>query len=412
MKKFASALPKNQTLRTLSLFDNNIGNEGAKQLADMLKVNTSIQEMYLGYNNIGDEGAKQLGGALAKNKTLRKLRLYYTKIGDEGAEVLADMIKGNTSIQEIDLGYNDIGDEGAKCLGGALANNKTLKVLLLNFNKIGDNGAEHLAHSLMANNTLQTIVLYDNTIGDKGAESLATAILVNQGLSEMYLGSNMIGDPGAEELADALECNNNIRTLSLEGNDNICNYLKKKIKASLSNSTGGKKELTSKQSRKVIAMKDEMIQDNDDTEIAKNDKSLKAFVEETSSNKRARTEDNTTKAPKIHSVQLDYDEHLICFICKTKYSCDMDNNKTILHLPVLSQSQTKDCDHYFCLGCVRNHQAALTGNSVPRWIPCMTCRTKTAFRPGSPKYHKTLIGLLKQSKWIDAPVPVKEELLD
>ena len=190
----------------------------------------------------------------------------------------------------------------------------------------------------------------------------------------------------------------------------------------LSNSNRERKELlTLKQWRKVIAMKDEMIQDNY-TEIGKKDKSLKADVEEnkklkqriSSSNKRARIEDTAAKMPKVLSVQFDYDEHMICFICKTKYSCDMDNNKTRLHLPILSQSQTKDCDHYFCLGCVRNQQAALaTGNRVPKWIPCMKCQTKTAFCPESPKYHRMLIGQLKQSKWIDAPVvPVKEELLD
>jgi Ran GTPase-activating protein (RanGAP) involved in mRNA processing and transport len=50
--------------------------------------NSSLQELSLYQNRIGDEGAKQLGVTLAKNLSLRKLILNSNKIGDEGANHL------------------------------------------------------------------------------------------------------------------------------------------------------------------------------------------------------------------------------------------------------------------------------------------------------------------------------------
>ena len=48
---------------TVSLYQNNIGDEGAKYVAEALKVNTSLTKIHLGGNNIGDEGAKYVAEA-------------------------------------------------------------------------------------------------------------------------------------------------------------------------------------------------------------------------------------------------------------------------------------------------------------------------------------------------------------
>jgi len=126
--------------------------------------------------------------------------------------------------------------------------------------------------------------------------------------------------------------------------------------------------------------------------------------------KRTRTEDATKS--KILSVQLDY-EHTHCSICPSKFSTDTDNKDENIrkHLPVLSSSKT--CDHYFCHGCILEQQAAIAEEKrieAPKWIACMKCRTKTAFCPSEPKYHRLLIDILKKAKWVDAPsTTVKEE---
>ena len=138
---------------------------------------------------------------------------------------------------------------------------------------------------------------------------------------------------------------------------------------------------------------------------------LKALeVKSELTNKRHLTEDTSTH-PKELTLRLGY-EHTHCSItCHSKFSTDTDSKDENIrkHLPVLSSSKT--CDHYFCHGCILRRQAAIAEENngrVPKWIPCMICRTKTAFCPSEPKYHRLLIDILKQAKWVDAP-KVKEE---
>ena len=122
----------------------------------------------------------------------------------------------------------------------------------------------------------------------------------------------------------------------------------------------------------------------------------------------------TGHQPKVLTLQLGH-EYSSCGICHSKYSTDTKNkdNDVKKHLPVISAS-SKSCDHCFCHGCILKQQAAIAeenGGKVPKWIPCMVCRTKTAFCPSEPKYHRMLIDILKQAKWADneAEVKVKEE---
>ena len=54
----------NTSLTKIDLIDNNIGNKGAKAIAEALKVNTSLTQIDLFYNEIGDVGAKAIGEGL------------------------------------------------------------------------------------------------------------------------------------------------------------------------------------------------------------------------------------------------------------------------------------------------------------------------------------------------------------
>ena len=127
--------------------------------------------------------------------------------------------------------------------------------------------------------------------------------------------------------------------------------------------------------------------------------------------KRTRTEDTPNKS-KVKSFQLKY-EHTHCSICASKFSADLDSKdeKIRKHLPFLSAS-SKTCDHYFCYGCILQQQAVIAEKKqAPKWIACMVCKTKTAFCPSEPKYHRLLIDILKKAEWVDAP-QVKKELVE
>ena len=147
-------------ISALYLYENQIGDEGAKALA----ANTTLTTLVLGRSCIGDEGAK----ALAANTTLRAIELTGNHIGDEGAKALA----ANTTLTSLNLSRNHIGDEGAK----ALAANTTLCAIELTGNRIGDEGAKALAAS---KSPLRTIEMTGNHIGDEGAKAVTANATVN-----------------------------------------------------------------------------------------------------------------------------------------------------------------------------------------------------------------------------------------
>jgi len=52
-------------LKSLNLWDNSIGDEGAKALASALRVNEVLQSINLEYNNLGDEGKGAIRDAVS-----------------------------------------------------------------------------------------------------------------------------------------------------------------------------------------------------------------------------------------------------------------------------------------------------------------------------------------------------------
>jgi len=61
----------NTSLTKINLFNNNIGAEGAKYVAEALKVNTSLTKINLNRNNIGAEGERLLREAWKHSDGLR-----------------------------------------------------------------------------------------------------------------------------------------------------------------------------------------------------------------------------------------------------------------------------------------------------------------------------------------------------
>eukprot|EP00968_Pinguiococcus_pyrenoidosus_P011907 scaffold1001_cov130-Pinguiococcus_pyrenoidosus.AAC.1 len=114
-RRVRSAYEGNKT--ALILWDNSIGAEGAKALAERgLPSVPQLTELYLGGNSVDDEGAKALAErGLPSVPQLTQLDLRSNSIGAEGATALAE--RGLPSVPQLtllNLGGNSIGDEGAK----------------------------------------------------------------------------------------------------------------------------------------------------------------------------------------------------------------------------------------------------------------------------------------------------------
>ena len=100
----------------------------AAAVAEILKSNTSVTEVNLnGNKEIGDEGAKALAEALKVNTTVKTLWLDDCGIGDDGAAALAEALRSNTSLTTLGLYFvydyiNDsIGEQGKQLLRDAVA---------------------------------------------------------------------------------------------------------------------------------------------------------------------------------------------------------------------------------------------------------------------------------------------------
>jgi hypothetical protein len=173
----------------LNLANNDIGDEGAKVLAEALKVNKSITSVNLENNKIGDEGAKELAEAFkSENCKVTSVNLGVNNIGDDGAKELAEAFKNeNCKVTSVNLRFNQIGDEGAKELAKAFKseNCKVTSVNLRFNNKIGDDGAKELAEAFKNENCKVTSVdLGVNNIEDEGAKALMSVIdyYINQNI--------------------------------------------------------------------------------------------------------------------------------------------------------------------------------------------------------------------------------------
>jgi hypothetical protein len=208
-----NGIKNNNTITEIDLKNNNIGNNGAKALADALKVNNIITKLELWDNNIGIEGAIAIAGMLEKNTTITKLELWDNNIGDDGAKALAKALEKNKTITELDLWGNNIKDDGAIAIAGMLEKNNTITKLDLWGNNIGADGVIELGRACAGKKNI-TVNFLNN--GYYNLFKLAQGTFTGTTLD---LSGNNIGDDGAKAIASILKMNNTITILNLSSND-------------------------------------------------------------------------------------------------------------------------------------------------------------------------------------------------
>ena len=165
----------NTTLEHVDLSNCSIERVRAQHLAQALRVNTSVKTLTLSDNPLGDEGARalaeMLGGNGAEssgtvNTTLEHVDLSDCNIQPVGAQHLAQALCVNTSVKTLDLSLNPLRDEGAKALAEMLGGNgaessgtvnTTLEHVDLSLCRIGSVGAQHLAQALCVNTSVKTL---------------------------------------------------------------------------------------------------------------------------------------------------------------------------------------------------------------------------------------------------------------
>ena len=152
-------------LLVLDLTDNVILSEGATALADILNNFPKLQALCLDKNDIGLEGIKALVGWMKlgnASKSLIQLQLGHNNIGSDGACELAQGLRYVKTIQKLNVESNNLGPLGSLELAKGFKFCTNMKILWLDDNNIDHAGALALVESL-CNSQLEELRLQKNS---------------------------------------------------------------------------------------------------------------------------------------------------------------------------------------------------------------------------------------------------------
>jgi Ran GTPase-activating protein (RanGAP) involved in mRNA processing and transport len=218
----AKALCENTTLTYLDIRRNHIENFTG-QFGKMLEKNNTIRSLDIGYNILGEAGGKSIIEAICINTTLTSLNLEFNNLDSKTGDAIANMINKNTTIEKLNLASNWLGVI-VSIIADALRVNKTITELNLNSNNLLGDGVQEISDALLMNTTIITLDLSSNRIGEKGALAIAKLVRMNKTITTLILSNNFLRrnsldkETGIKEIADALNENKTITELDLEHN--------------------------------------------------------------------------------------------------------------------------------------------------------------------------------------------------
>ena len=143
------ARSSNRTITALFLGANSVGAAGAQTILPAVRSNFVVTTLDLSSNSIGDT---QLAAEALKCPALTQLDLHHNNIGDVGAKYIAEALKVNRVLTTLYLHNNVVGDGGARSIAQALKANYALSALFLAGNKISEEGSECIASAVESSN--------------------------------------------------------------------------------------------------------------------------------------------------------------------------------------------------------------------------------------------------------------------
>ena len=178
-KAISEALKGNITITHITIQSTSLGAEGVKAISEALKVNKSVTDITLMNSNLGPDGGVAIAEALKVNKTVTTVNLRGNDLGPVGGKAVADALKVNRTVSNIDLSNNELGSEGGKAIAGAVRINRVVAGINLAWNKLGPDAAKAIGEALKVNKTLASIKLHNNELSSEGGRSISEALRVN-----------------------------------------------------------------------------------------------------------------------------------------------------------------------------------------------------------------------------------------
>ena len=157
----------------------------ARALSRALEHAETLTHLGLSQNSIDDPKMNLLASGLAENNSVTSLDLARNRIGDGGATAVARVLaKDRCVVSRLDLGDNEIGADGAEALARALEVSSSLTSLSLRLNpKIGDEAGAAVLDAVTDSSCtcLRELDVAACGLGPKSAAALARLLRANRG---------------------------------------------------------------------------------------------------------------------------------------------------------------------------------------------------------------------------------------
>jgi len=218
LKHLTSALPQCPTLTEVNLWGCELSDEQVTAISSVI-TNTHIKELNLGnnpkikstflehlesskvttlnlsWNDLGDEGAKNVASLLSTNKSITSLDLSAVNFKDDEIAILISALLGNNNtLQYLNIQNNQISAKSFRLLSQLLKTNRSLTYLSLRALYLGNEGVDLLSDGLLSNKTLLTLDLQNNNIDNSGLARIIIA-LPSTNLEHLHLEWNKISNP-------------------------------------------------------------------------------------------------------------------------------------------------------------------------------------------------------------------------
>jgi len=145
----------NSNLTNLRIWSCDIGSVDERAIINTTLVScTNLKEMHFNHNNVTDEQLLPMVEAIRDHQSLETLSLNYNRIGNVGCEALATLLQDpNCNLQTLFLRHNLINNKGINNLVNSLSNNIKLKNLDISQNQMDNEKVQGTFVKLLCNTT-------------------------------------------------------------------------------------------------------------------------------------------------------------------------------------------------------------------------------------------------------------------
>ena len=171
------ALQQSNNIHHLHLSKNLLKNDGMRAVCMDLGRCRNLLSLDLMGNEIGDAGARDLANVFQFLTNLKLLNLYENSMTESGGSAIARELRKLPNLTTFHS--NRLGVQGCLLLAGSMDSMPKLTSLLIAFNNINSEGMAHLAPAISKATQLVTLDTQDNELGDAGFELLSSLSLIH-----------------------------------------------------------------------------------------------------------------------------------------------------------------------------------------------------------------------------------------